>query len=86
MEAPRGRAAPAAGSGDPTWAVATVDLPRRVRNFIVAALIASFVLTAGPGLLGGRETDLAMVYGTHTLAFVLLTVAVGLLLGCRSSG
>lgn len=69
-----------------TWAVAAAELPRRVRKLIAGALAASFVLTAGPGLLGGRGSDLAMVYGTHTLAFVLLTLAVGLLLGCRSGG
>lgn len=67
-----------------TWALATVEFPRRVRNFAVCALLAALVLTAGPGLLPGRANDLAMVYGTHTLAFVLLTVAVGLLLACRS--
>jgi hypothetical protein len=67
-----------------TYAVAVADLPRRVRNFTLGVLVASFVLTAGPGLLTGRAADLAMVYGTHTIAFVLQAVAVGLLLACRS--
>jgi alpha-1,2-mannosyltransferase len=67
-----------------TYAVAVVELPRRVRNFLFGVLVASFVLTAGPGVLGARANDLAMVYGTHTLAFVLQTVAVGLLLACGS--
>jgi hypothetical protein len=67
-----------------TYAVATAELPQRVRNFVSGALVAVFVLTAGPGLLPGRGNDLAMVYGTHTIAFVLLAAAVGLLLGCRS--
>ena len=67
-----------------TYAVAVVELPRRVRNFAFGVLVASFILTAGPGLLAGRAADLAMVYGTHTIAFVLQAVAVGLLLACRS--
>jgi hypothetical protein len=67
-----------------TYALATVELPRHVRNFAIGALAASFLLTAGPGLLPGRGNDLAMVYGTHTVAFVLLAAAVGLLLACRS--
>ena len=67
-----------------TYAVAVVELPRRVRGFAFGVLVASFVLTAGPGLLAGRAADLAMVYGTHTIAFVLQAVAVGLLLACRS--
>jgi len=69
-----------------TYAVAVVELPRRVRKFVFGTLVASFLLTAGPGLLAGRAADLAMVYGTHTLAFALQTVAVGLLLACRSGG
>jgi hypothetical protein len=67
-----------------TYAVAAVELPRRVRNFTLGVLVATFILTAGPGLLSGHMNDLALVYGTHTLAFVLLAVAVGLLLACRS--
>jgi alpha-1,2-mannosyltransferase len=67
-----------------TYAVATAELPRRVRNLVIGALVTAFVLTAGPGLLPGRANDLAMVYGTHTIAFVLLAAAVGLLLACRS--
>ncbi len=67
-----------------TYAAARVELPRRVRGCIVGALGACFVLTAGPGLLAGRANDLTMVYGTHTIAFALLAVAVGLLLACRS--
>ncbi len=69
-----------------TYALATVEFPRRVRNFVIGSLVATFVLTAGPGLLPGRANDLAMVYGTHTLAFGLLAASVGLLLVCRSRG
>jgi hypothetical protein len=67
-----------------TYAIAVGNLPRRVRSFTFGVLVASLVLTAGPGLLTGRAADLAMVYGTHTIAFVLQAVAVGLLLTCRS--
>jgi hypothetical protein len=67
-----------------TYALAVADLPRRVRTFTFGVLAASFVLMAGPGMLAGRAADLAMVYGTHTVSFVLLAVAVGLLLACRS--
>jgi hypothetical protein len=65
-----------------TYSAAAVELPRRVRNFVIGALAASFVLMTGPGMLPERAADLALVYGTHTLAFVLLTAAVGLLLSC----
>ncbi len=67
-----------------TYAVAVVELPRRVRAFLIGVLVASFVLMAGPGMLAGRAADLAMVYGTHTIAFVLQTLALGTLLACRS--
>ena len=67
-----------------TYAVAMVELPRRIRNFTLGVLIASFILMAGPGLLSGRAADLAMVYGTHTIAFALQAVALGLLLACRT--
>ncbi|HEY1187612.1 MAG TPA: glycosyltransferase family 87 protein [Gemmata sp.] len=67
-----------------TYAAAAVALPRRVRGFVTGALVSSFVLMAGPGLLGGRGADLAMVYGTHTIAFVLLTAALCAVLGCRA--
>ncbi len=65
-----------------TFALATADLPRRARAFGFAALGLSFALTAGPGLLPGRGNDLAMVYGTHTLAFALLAAATGVFLAC----
>lgn len=64
------------------YSVAAVGLPRRVRGFVAGAMVTSFVLMAGPGLLGGRGADLAMVYGTHTVAFVLLTGALCAVLAC----
>ncbi len=68
------------------YAVAVVELPPRVRKFVVGVLVASLVLTVGPSLLAGRAADLALVYGTHTVAFVLQAVAVGVLLAQRSCG
>jgi len=58
----------------------TLDLPRRVRGCVVAVLVAAGLLMALPGLFGSRAGDLALVYGTHTLAFLLLTAAVCLIL------
>jgi hypothetical protein len=65
------------------YAAAVGGLPRRVRTFVIGALAASFVVMACPGLLGGRAADLALVYGTHTAAFALLTAAVCAALACR---
>jgi hypothetical protein len=65
------------------YSAAGVDLPRRLRKFVIGALAAAFILMAGPGMLAGRAADLALVYGTHTMAFVVLTGAVGLLLACE---
>lgn len=58
----------------------TLDLPRRVRGFVVGALILAGVLMAVPGLFGNRAADLALVYGTHTIALLLLTAGVSLIL------
>jgi hypothetical protein len=49
---------------------------RRLRFYLAATLLAVGLLTVVPGMLPARAADLAMVYGTHTLAFVLLTAAV----------
>jgi hypothetical protein len=54
---------------------ATCALSERVRNFTIGALIAAELLMLVPGLLTTEIGDLAMVYGTHTLAFLLLTAA-----------
>lgn len=59
----------------------TLDLPILVRRFVVGVLIASGLLMAVPGLFGSRAADLALVYGTHTAAFLLLTAGVCLILG-----
>src|SRR5262249_46601030 len=53
---------------------------RRLRFYLAATLLAVGLLTVVPGTLPARAADLAMVYGTHTLAFLLLTAAVCVLL------
>jgi hypothetical protein len=42
---------------------------------VVTSLVAAALLMALPGAFGTRAGDLALVYGTHTLAFLLLTAA-----------
>jgi alpha-1,2-mannosyltransferase len=67
------------------YAVAVVELPRWTRRAVVGALAGWFALTAGLGMLfGGREADLTLVYGSYTVAFLLLAGATCLLLACRS--
>ena len=59
---------------------ATLDLPCRVRRVAVGSLVASALLMMLPGLFGTHGQDLALVYGTHTAAFLLLTAGVCLIL------
>ncbi len=47
-----------------------------LRRFLIGVLVAVGVLTVGTGALPGRAADLAMVYGTYTLAFLLLSGAM----------
>ena len=52
------------------------EVSSRTRSFLVGVLVAVGLLTAGTGALSGRAADLAMVYGSYTIAFLLLTTAV----------
>jgi hypothetical protein len=61
---------------------ATLDAVRRVRGFVVASLVAALLLMTLPGVFGTKAGDLALVYGTHTLAFLLLTAATCAVLAC----
>ncbi len=61
---------------------AAAEATRRVRGPVIACLVAALTLMTVPGLLGTRAGDLALVYGTHTLAFLLLTGATGAVLLC----
>jgi len=58
-----------------TWLFATDTLPR-TRRALTAVLAAVALLTTVPGMLPEDAADLALVYGTHTAAFLLLTAAV----------
>jgi len=60
----------------------SLDLPQGVRRFVMFAMIAAGLLMAVPGLFGTEAGDLAMVYGTHTIAFLLLTGATGAVMAC----
>ena len=57
---------------------------RRVKRLLIGVLIAVAVLTNLPGLLPAQASDLAMVYGSYTAAFVLLTLGIGVVLSSRS--
>ena len=52
----------------------------RTRAFVLLALYAVTMLTLVPSLLGGRAQDLALTYGTHLAAYLLLTAAVTVVL------
>lgn len=54
----------------------TDDFGRRLRGYLAGTLVAAGLLMVVPGMLPERAADLALVYGTHTLAFLLLTAAV----------
>lgn len=61
---------------------ATQEAVRGVRRFVVGALVLSGLLMTLPGLFGTRVGDVALVYGTHTLAFLILAVATAAVLAC----
>jgi alpha-1,2-mannosyltransferase len=58
----------------------TLGFPERSRRFIVRSLVGALFLMTLPGLLGSRGQDLALVYGSHTFAFLLLLTNVCLVL------
>jgi alpha-1,2-mannosyltransferase len=58
----------------------TLGLPERSRRFIVWSLVGALFLMTLPGLFGSRGQDLALVYGSHTIAFLLLTAGTCLVL------
>jgi hypothetical protein len=62
---------------------ANLNLPERVRKTILGILTVAWLLISLPGLFGEHLGDLALVYGTHTIAFLLLTMAVCVLLAQR---
>ncbi|HET6573800.1 MAG TPA: glycosyltransferase family 87 protein [Fimbriiglobus sp.] len=56
--------------------LATRPLGPGLRGYIFGTLVLAGVLTIGPGALPEEGQDLALTYGTHTAAFLLLTAAV----------
>jgi hypothetical protein len=64
----------------------TLGFPERSRRLIVGSLIAAALLMTMPGLFGTRGQDLALVYGSHTFAFLLLTAGTCLALAYRGRG
>jgi len=54
-------------------ALCTCEMSRSRRRALVGILIAAAVLTNVPGMLPSRAADLAMVYGSYTATFLLLT-------------
>ncbi|MBN9517987.1 DUF2029 domain-containing protein [bacterium] len=58
-----------------TWLFAA-DTGKGARRALAIVLAAVALLTTVPGALSEDAADLAMVYGTHTAAFLLLTGAV----------
>ncbi len=57
-------------------AVAAGNLSPRGRQMVLAAIAAAGMLMVIPGLCGRHIQDLALVYGTHTMAFLGLIAAV----------
>jgi hypothetical protein len=59
--------------------IVAMDGSRRFRTSSALMLAVAWSLMVLPGLLGSRVGDVGLVYGSHTLAFLLLTVSI-----CRS--
>ena len=66
-----------------TWLFAPDTAPR-TRRRLAGVLVGVALLTTVPGMFPEATADLALVYGTHTAAFLLLTAAVcARLAACR---
>lgn len=51
----------------------------RLRAFLIGVLAITGVCMAGPSLFGGEIQDLALVYGSHTVVFVSLALAMAVI-------
>jgi hypothetical protein len=60
------------------------ETTRRARSLLVAVLVMGGFLTLLPGMLRSHTADLAMVYGSYTVAFVVLTIGVCWLMASRA--
>jgi hypothetical protein len=65
----------------------SMSLPfaKRIRALLLTALGLAWCVMVLPSLLGSRASEFAMIYGGHTLAFALLSVATCALLGSSES-
>ncbi len=63
--------------------LATRPLGPGLRGYIAGTLVLTGLLTMGPGALSEKGQDLALTFGTHTAAFLLLTAAVCVVMGCE---
>ena len=61
----------------------SADFTSRTRKWLAGVMVAVGLLTVVPGMLRTRAADLALVYGTYTVAFLLLTFAVCWVLASR---
>jgi alpha-1,2-mannosyltransferase len=61
-------------------ALALPSISLRLKRFILASLLAAFLLMVVPGMGGRSVQDMALVYGSHTAAFMILAAAIALLL------
>jgi hypothetical protein len=67
------------------YAVVALDRGSRSRQWLIGILAAAALLMNGTGMLADHAADLAMVYGSYTIAFLLLTAGLaGLLIGAGS--
>jgi hypothetical protein len=72
-----------------TFAAFSPEFPNRTRKLLAGVLVLVALLTVAPGMLRTRAADLALVYGTYTIAFVLLAVGVCVILAngrCKPAG
>jgi alpha-1,2-mannosyltransferase len=66
-----------------TCAAFAAEFTSRTRKWFAGVLVAVALLTIVPSMLRTRAADLALVYGTYTVAFLLLTVALCWVLASR---
>ncbi len=67
-----------------TWAASSPVMSQRFRTCMLALIGVVGLLMIVPSLLAEESQDLAMVYGTHTAAFLLMTVGLFVILANRA--
>jgi hypothetical protein len=66
-------------------ALALPGCSARLRRLFIGSLTLAFFLMVVPGLCGRSIQDMALVYGSHTAAFLILAAAIAILLRSRVS-